>query len=240
MQSALQFDAKEKLRLFPVSEENYTKAWTHLEKVYGNWRLQISRHFTILLYLPQQDVENPKSLETLADKAILNVKSLKNVGLKISQEIIVQILQERLSSETKYDWDKTLKRDEFPTLDSLNEYMYQRAALQSLSNYTAPSEKKDEEVPPAKVRKTDNKKSARALATSNKKCSCCYGEWHPLFQCKTFNDLSVNKKPEFVKQAGLCINCLRNHGKTPCRFGGCKTCGKKHNTSLHFPKKNEN
>ncbi|XP_033229620.1 uncharacterized protein LOC117181162 [Belonocnema kinseyi] len=243
LQSALQGEVKEKLKLFPVSADNYAKAWTHLEKVYGNWRLQISRHLTILLSLPKQDVKNPKSLEILADKAILNYESLKSLGVTISQEIIVQILQERLLTDTKYDWDKSLKRDEFPTLDALTEYMYQRAALQSLSSYETPSESTDETGPPAKVRKpdnkTDNKKGAHAFNTTNKKCLTCSGDWHPLYQCKIFNDMSINEKSKFVKKEKLCVNCLKNHGKSPCRFGGCKTCGKKHNTLLHFPKKNE-
>lgn len=57
-----------------------------------------------------------------------------------------------------------------------------------------------------------------------------------MFQCESFRKLPVEKRFEIVKNAHLCINCLRsqNHQAKNCTAGLCRTCGKTHNTLLHF------
>lgn len=56
-----------------------------------------------------------------------------------------------------------------------------------------------------------------------------------IYNCASFKELSVDERLNEVKRNRLCFNCLRdNHSVEKCMAGGCKRCGKKHNTMLHF------
>lgn len=64
-------------------------------------------------------------------------------------------------------------------------------------------------------------------------CYICSNE-HKAFQCPIMNQASVTKRFTFVRDLGLCQNCLFKHGTAKCRSHfRCKTCNEKHHTLLH-------
>jgi len=73
------------------------------------------------------------------------------------------------------------------------------------------------------------------VATPNQSCIHCKNK-HFIFQCESFRKLPVEKRIEIIRNAHLCINCLRsgNHQAKNCTASLCRKCGKPHNTLLHF------
>ena len=73
------------------------------------------------------------------------------------------------------------------------------------------------------------------MKTKNKSCAFCNSKEHYLPNCPKFlNDTLVNRK-KFVEEKKRCFKCLRTgHMSKECtQPHKCKTCGRKHPTSLH-------
>jgi len=68
---------------------------------------------------------------------------------------------------------------------------------------------------------------------SQKNCSYCNAEHHILANCGPFGRLSVMQRFNFVKSAFLCINCMRSHTVSKCKFNKCRVCGRSHHVLLH-------
>ena len=66
-------------------------------------------------------------------------------------------------------------------------------------------------------------------------CYLCKGD-HAIYICSQFLNLSPQERYEAVRKVSIiCPNCLRGHHNTKkCISGGCRKCGKKHNSLLHF------
>lgn len=84
--------------------------------------------------------------------------------------------------------------------------------------------------------------TANTLATSNALeetertyCLCCKREGHHLAGCWKFAKKPPPEREDFIKKGGLCFGCLKaGHLSKHCKQKStCKTCGKKHPTSLH-------
>jgi hypothetical protein len=68
-------------------------------------------------------------------------------------------------------------------------------------------------------------------------CIKC-NESHFLHQCPEFLQLNPNARYDDVRNFKLCVNCLKGgHDAKACQSRTCKTCGKRHHTTLHFPKR---
>ena len=74
------------------------------------------------------------------------------------------------------------------------------------------------------------------VASQENECLVCEGA-HSLNWCKKFEDMSVERRMELVREKRLCICCLKSgHGikkcfsQNTCRVTGCQS---KHNTKLH-------
>lgn len=239
LESALQGEALRKISIFDISEENYSRAWGVLLNAYEDRRLLISRHMSLLLRIPVQEKETYQGLILLADESQQHVQSLASLGINITPEMVVTIIEEKLHKITLEKWEDTLKRGEFPTFESLTEFLYKTAARMSKRKGAHLNVKDDyESSSSSKKRKIELKSNGQTfLTTANSKCPLC-SESHPLFKCSKFHDLSVEDRHKAVKNASLCFNCLRKHAykAKECRFGKCKKCSKQHNTLLHFDK----
>lgn len=236
LKSSLRDDAEKKIRKLDIIENNYARAWELLERAYENKRVLISRHLSLLFNLPSVEKDSHKTIESLADDAQQHVQSLASLGVNLSPEIVIHVIEQKLSKNVRMKWEDSLGRDEFPTLDDMMEFLYKTAVSLSKHDAKVTSNDKKDDAPPSKKRKSDHGSRAHAFVTSQRKCPACNGHSHPLFRCEKFIKLSVPQRMKIVKGAKLCFNCLKGHGVGECQFGNCKTCGKKHNTLLHFSK----
>ena len=61
-----------------------------------------------------------------------------------------------------------------------------------------------------------------------------------LYACDKFLGMPEQERYDFVKKKSLCHNCLSNSHRTlDCRKRPCRKCKKRHNTLLHFTRKNQ-
>lgn len=122
---------------------------------------------SLLYNLPKQDENDPKSLEKLADDTQQYVQSLVTLGVNVSDEMVVVILQEKLSSTMRVEWEKSLTRDQFPNLDQMIEFLDRSA----LTNALEVRNRVNICEIPAKRRKFDHQKSVKVLVTT-KQTAC--------------------------------------------------------------------
>ena len=235
LKSALKDEALRKIQVFAITEENFERAWNLLRKSYEDKRTLISRHLSLLLQLPVQEKESYQGLIILADESQQHLQSLASLGVNVTQEMVVAIIEEKLHKSTLEKWDETIKNGEFPNLDDLTDFLYRTAArISKRKNDSNVKNSTDKDFPSFKKRKVDFKRHALVSAVYNK-CPLC-SESHYLFKCGKFLTLTVEERIKIVKEASLCFNCLRDHRAKNCKFGACKKCGKRHNTLLHFSK----
>lgn len=234
LESVVTDEALCKIQVFSITDDNYERAWDLLHKSYQNERALISRHLILLLRLPIQEKENYKGLITLADVSQQHVQSLISLGVNVSTEILVAIIEEKLNKTTLEKWEETVNREEYPKFETLIEFLYRTAARLSKRkiDQVYSSEQNNKTGPPAKRGKSDR----QAFVTNINKPWVICQETHPLFKCSKFLQMSVNERFKIVKENYLCFNCLRDHKAKDCKSGTCKKCKKNHNTLLHFNK----
>ena len=66
------------------------------------------------------------------------------------------------------------------------------------------------------------------------KCTLCQGN-HPLYNCKTFLAKPLQERKTFAMQKVLCFGCMEpGHRSKECKMRKtCKTCAKRHPSTLH-------
>ena len=231
LKASLSGDAAQKLNIFTITGDNYTRAWELLEQSYQDERIIISRHLSLLIRMPSQDKETATGLTRLADETQQHVLSLKSLGVDVGEHIIVQLVVEKLHKTTRQKWDETLQRGVFPPLAKLIDFLYATASRIAQWESEGRGDSKDYS---STEKSTKNSKSVKTFATTAEgKCLVCAGEAHPLYKCAKFRDLPVQSRIKMVKDASLCLNCLRSHKSKECKFRNCLKCSEKHNTLLH-------
>jgi len=232
LKSALIAEAANKTKIFESDGINYAKAWELLERSYEVKRILISRHLSAILNLTALDKETTSGLSRLADDTQQHIASLNALGVSVTPEMIVHIIESKLLRITLEKWETTLERDEFPKLDQIYEFFYKTAVCASRREKSKPSDLDKGNEPPAKKRRQSTNRAF--LTNSSQTCVSCKAKRHPLYLCEKFKKLSAPKRIEIVKSAKLCYNCLRSHPNSPCKFSSCTVCQKRHNTLLHI------
>ena len=65
--------------------------------------------------MPSQEKDNIKGLSNLIDEAHQHLHALKSLGVNLSKEIVVQIIEGKLNRYTRSKWEEYIDNDEFPT-----------------------------------------------------------------------------------------------------------------------------
>ncbi|XP_033212462.1 uncharacterized protein LOC117170053 [Belonocnema kinseyi] len=166
-----------------------------------------------------QEKQTSEGLIKLAEDAQQHMLSLASLGVKISEEILVQNIEEKLHKTTLEKWDETLKRNEFPKLDDMLEFLYRTATRLSQCESQNKSLSKDTSSTPGSSGNQRNAKTA-FLTSTIKPCPACRCKTHPLFRCEKFRSFSIPTRIQVVQDASLCPNCIRfNHKLEEYKFG---------------------
>lgn len=231
--SALKDEALRKIQVLSIADGDTPRASDLLLKSDEDKKTLISRHLSLLLRLPVQEKETSKGLIALADESQQHLQSLAALGITISPEMVVAIIEDKLHKNTLEKWEDSLTKREFPKFDDLIEFLYRAAARLSKRKLDQRNNDTSKNNPPApKIQKKGDFKRFDYL-TNAKRCSLCESN-HLLYQCKKFLRLNIHDRIKFVKNTSLCNNCLGNHKSNECKFGNCKKCRKRHNTLLHI------
>ncbi|KYN03400.1 hypothetical protein ALC62_05792 [Cyphomyrmex costatus] len=233
LKSALVGEAANKTKIFATDGIDYFKAWELLERSYEVKRILISLHLSLIMNMKTLEKETAAGLSKLANDAQKHVASLKALGVSVTPEIIVHILESKLPKTAIDRWEANLDRNEFPEPDQIYEFLYKSAMRASNAN--------DQRSQIQRKRQVNHQKeggrfsSNRAfLLNASRSCIACKAKRHPLYMCDKFKKLPIPKRIELIKAAKVCYNCLRSHRDYPCKFSNCTICQKRHNTLLHL------
>ncbi|XP_055922749.1 uncharacterized protein LOC129953531, partial [Eupeodes corollae] len=226
LKSFLGGDAANLIKHISCTENNYIEAWDKLEARFDKKHLIIQSFIQSFISLPSCSSPNVQSLRKLTDGADETLRGLKALDSNSRDHWLIFILLQKLDHDTKQAWaEERASSDECSTIEQFVEFLENRCSCLE-SCYTSTRASKTS---------TKTQNSVRThLVETKVVCPMCT-EDHILPSCKTFIRSDVNARRNFVKEKGLCFNCLRNgHASNKCRSTfRCKMCSSRHHTLVH-------
>lgn len=160
-----------------------------------------------------------------------HTRALKALGRPVEfwDDWLVHQIVGKLAFETRKQWELSLEDDDPPSFEQLKTFLETRCrSLSVLSTSTDTSSKLSNK----NVKKFTN--VLHAVEEYSVKCAHCNGD-HRIYNCERFLSLSFEEKWQFIKEIGLCLNCLsKGHYKSRCRSDStCRICHLRHHTLIH-------
>ncbi|XP_066252670.1 uncharacterized protein [Euwallacea similis] len=241
-------DALKIIDSFEITPGNYTVALNLLKKRYENKKAVVNYHVrNILFNLPSAIKDSATNVRKLIDTVQQHKAALEKLKLPVDKwdALLNPIILSKLDERTNHDWERKQCHTESPTVNQLLDFLTDKCfALESSRGFSRPQSHK-----PDKYR-NENRGQERgngSISSKNysysltqrvgRECHIC-NENHFVYQCPRFTQLSVSEKYNEIRKHKLCSNCLRvGHRNQECKSIGCKKCAKKHNTALHYEKR---
>ncbi|OXA42254.1 uncharacterized protein LOC110859464 [Folsomia candida] len=239
LKAQLKGEAARQVQSITISDANYDIAWTQLSDRYQNDR---EIFFSIMKRFHDQPLVQPHSAHGIRQLLDVSRECIRSLDvLKLSTHHwgahLMFIIARKMDYASKELWEQSLKDSAIPSLQTLYDFLEQRARALSASSTNAQKSSKQA------THRHDNEKTSRpngqpsrnlAHLVQSPPCKVC-SENHPVFKCPTLNAMSVQERSEAVKKASLCFNCLKdNHTSAQCPSSKtCRTCNGKHHTLLH-------
>lgn len=248
LRSCLRGPALDLVQSIPVSDVNYDVVIRRLTQRYENNSLVIQSHIRSILDCPIVEESKPGSLQKLYSTVCTNIAALKALKQPVEHwdAWLITIIARRLDKNTANGWQLHQKNTDLPKYEELDKFLASRCIV--LENSEVPClstgnsydklEKMGNMVNSKKGSANTLKRSlVAAISKSARTCVCC-SEYHRLYECRKFKELSVTDRLGLVRDKGLCFNCLSPfHTADICKSKySCKECGRKHNFLLHFEK----
>ncbi|XP_066600988.1 uncharacterized protein [Prorops nasuta] len=140
-----------------------------------------------------------------------HVASLLTLGVNVTPEMAVHIIETKLPKSVFNSWETSLSREEYPSLDKMYEFLY-RCAVNASRRERGPPKETDNnklEGPPKKRRRVGHGQSFAAQATTT--CIACKRESHPLFRCDMFKEKDHDQYlPQLLTTAVVLIQTRDN------------------------------
>ncbi|CAI6362720.1 unnamed protein product [Macrosiphum euphorbiae] len=246
LKSCLSGDALAVVKSFPLSANNYVLAWEALSVRFDNKRLLASAHLDKLFAFKPIAHQSLPALTSFINTFKENVAIIKALGVNdLSSFLLFHMGSRVLDSTTIQLFESNASNSTIPTFDELLSFVQQRCrVLENIKN----SSKSDISTKPHEKYNTRNKtviskKSVFAATTStsvkskSRGCLSCDKADHSIYRCPKFNDMTVEKRREFVAARKLCFSCMsQSHVLNACSSTGvCRSCSsKRHHSLLHL------
>lgn len=217
-------------------EAGYDAAWAALLDRYDNKSLIVAGYIGRFFDLPiLQGSQSYTRYLAMVDRTNQLLRVIPRFGYDVSHydPVLIYWLTSRLDSATLRKWKDQIKKRSDITISELIEFLEVEAAESRNVHRDRPaahttSQSKRSKAPP--------KKASIFLTTEGSgECSHCNGD-HVIYRCKAFMALTVNDRLKSVREAKLCLTCLRKHEKGECKSSACRSCGGSHNSLLCFKK----
>lgn len=237
--SALKKGSDNIIKEIPITNENYKIAWKVLEERYDNRTALMDAHLDKLFGLKQVSKDNVTELRSLVDTVQTNVRALCTLKVPISSwdVILVYMVNQKLDTDTKKQWQLQQNPKEDPSYEKLMSYLNKRCnVLESIQPRKVQKDEKDFKSIKAEPSKFTKQKSSSVFTTETKnvECQLCKSS-HRLFYCPEFLKLHPKERKAKVREMKSCYKCLGTHVKDCTQRGVCKICQKAdHNTLLHY------
>ncbi|XP_066260795.1 uncharacterized protein [Euwallacea similis] len=241
-------DALKIIDSFEITPGNYTVALNLLKKRYENKKAVVNYHVrNILFNLPSAIKDSATNVRKLIDTVQQHKAALEKLKLPVDKwdALLNPIILSKLDERTNHDWERKQCHTESPTVNQLLDFLTDKCfALESSRGFSRPQPHR-----PDKDRNENRGQERGNGSTSFKNYSYSLtqrvgreyqicNENHFVYQCPRFAQLSVSEKYNEIRKHKLCSNCLRiGHLNQECKSSGCKKCAKKHNTALHYEKR---
>ncbi|GBN20550.1 hypothetical protein AVEN_66596-1 [Araneus ventricosus] len=225
------------------TEDAFNSLFDALKERFENQRLLIDFHVLSILHYDKIQQESAREFRSLIDCIKKNIRGLKVLNYEqnnLSEILLVNIILQKLDTESRRQFEFSLKSSEVPQFDSLMSFLERRSSiLESISRIPAAVKTTFPVKNAARNNSLNNpiKQKSLMIKSNNKRnfkaCICC-NNFHPLYKCISFKNMSVEKRKEFVSAYRVCELCLRKHaGSCSSRFK-CfvKGCQMAHNTLL--------
>ena len=238
----------------------YTTTWKELDSWHGGSDRNLEHQLRAIIEHPK--ILNERDVDGLTKYAITLRSTLANMttcGMqpgvelclmateKVPKSMLVRYFERHGDGNTDVvqfsEWLinrlKTLKRanDRASTAGSAPQPTQKPHKTRTLVGSTTPAPHCDAS---SSASNSSNAYGGRKFnATNNNKCRKCLGP-HSLAYCRSFKELPVAKRVEFVRLLGVCNNCLREgHWARKCSATTCAKCSRSHHTLLHLAKSEE-
>lgn len=247
LKSLVKGDAARLIQTLVVSDANYDIAWTKLIERYQNERELVFSIFDRFIKQPNVITNSASSVCDVIDITIESTRSLEVFGITLDKGLdafLLFLVFHKLDASTKQLWEHQLKDSSVPALQTLMEFLEQRArGLASSSNITelshsSRSNSQNSRYVSGLNPKSNNQNSNRNIAhhsNSQSNCKLCSSSNHALYKCPKFISFPVPERVKAIKRSRCCFNCLQeNHSVSQCPSNQtCKTCNGKHHTMIH-------
>ncbi|GFY77442.1 DUF1758 domain-containing protein, partial [Trichonephila inaurata madagascariensis] len=225
LKGVLKGDAQKIVQSLPITDGNFQIAWDLLKERYFHKREILSSLMKKLMNISPITCESHAQILKLVDSTKECVRLLETLDLKVegtADIILMFIIQFKLDSTTRGWWERSLDSEKIPSLSELLQFLSNHARSLMTEGYGV-------------KRNISNKKVTLVASGFQLHCSYCQNN-HNLNKCDAFQNLSVQKRVNFVKSNNICFNCLTQfHRKSACKSTNkCRKCGKSHHTLLHF------
>ncbi|XP_072389522.1 uncharacterized protein [Diabrotica undecimpunctata] len=233
LKRALIGDAQDELEQLKTTSKNFTIAWQLLSETYEKKKLIARGHIEAIYEYPKITQVNSLELKKLSDCIKRNLKSLGMLGYPVEHwdVLLLCTIEKKLDYYTNKECQEKGPVNEFSTIQEFLAFIDHK--VQHLQN--SEGDKQDIEQISKETKKRVQKITlSKSFIATSKQCALCNLP-HYFYSCKKFHNLSVSARRQEVTKSKACWNCLKDgHLVQHCTWGGCKLCGKRHNTLLHM------
>ncbi|XP_076299591.1 uncharacterized protein LOC143218344 [Lasioglossum baleicum] len=236
LRSCLTGKAAEKIESLETTTANYAVAWNLLENYYNDPIIVINNRIQAFFELPTYIRSNTASLGELVDQASKHYRALQALNKPFLEAFPIYAVTSKLDEATRMKWKERIQgKTDMPSMEELLQFLQARQKMLETNEKSAKPAFSDQPRPIVKTYNNTrpHQRSNVAYTAVQPSCALCK-EKHYTASCSRLLHTEVNQRLGLIKQAGLCINCLRpNHAVRECRAGSCKQCNGKHHTLLH-------
>jgi len=221
----------------PLTANNYDVALNLLKERFGNEQITIRAHVRELLNIECVLNSSNEQFRAMVDKVNVHIRCLKalNVASDRYSIFLTEILLSRIPRNVKMLFAKLENSEQ--TLESLLSILETEIRTQEVLRSTQTQVTKT-----TTVRKDETSNNRNFSTSTNKICTICGLTNHGAYKCKMLLNIESPKdRFNFIKEKGLCYNCFGRHRVSFCKSNStCQTCGKSHNSLLHFTSSQSN
>ncbi|XP_071054607.1 uncharacterized protein [Onthophagus taurus] len=235
--TSLKGEAFNLLKGLPVTNENYSIAYTTLKRRYQNKRHLATLYFNEIINLKPVHDESSKSFRHFIDTFKENVEGFRSLKFPVQHWdfLLFNLLLLKINTATKTKFESEHASVEIPTYTQLIDFLEKQA--KALNSVSLTSNEKTHLNQSKSSQNIRNKPSINLKVEEATKIKCVLcSQSHPLYRCSTFHAKSAADRLSFARDNNLCRNCLNNsHQTNSCSSTHrCRVCHQKHHSSLHF------
>ncbi|XP_065082123.1 uncharacterized protein LOC135704593 [Ochlerotatus camptorhynchus] len=242
LKGCLQGEPRSIIDSLQMTKANYQIAWDTLLKRYNDSKLLKKRQVQSLFKLPSISKESATDLHILLESFERIVQTLDKLVQpeEYKDLLLMNLLTTRLDPATCRGWEEFSSTQEKDTLKGLSDFLHRRVqVLDSLPSKAVDNKGVGPPQGSAKP-KPMVKTSYGTIQSSGGRCVACSAN-HLLYQCGTFQRLSVSERDAFLRTHSLCRNCLRSgHLAKDCQSKfSCRNCKGRHHSMVCFKRERD-